>query len=219
MIALSYSRLSTFESCPRKFEHLYVLKNVVDAGSDATVYGTRVHEALELYGRDGTPLTPETAKYKGLVDSILSQPGDKHFEYQMALLEDKKPCDWFDKKVWLRGIADVLIVNGKTATVVDWKTGKVKDNPTQLKMFACMVMEHFPEVEVVKSAFVWLQYYDVTMTKFERYWLPQMWSGLTPRMDAVQDANNLGVFATRPSGLCPWCAAKDICPDARRKRK
>ena len=219
MIALSYSRLSTFESCPRKFEHLYVNKDVVDAGSEATIYGTRVHEALELYGRDGTPLTPETEKYAPMLDLILSQPGQKHFEYQMALLEDKTPCDWFDKNVWLRGIADVLIVDGKTATVVDWKTGKVKDNPTQLKLFACMVMEHFPEVEVVKSAFVWLQHHEVTQSKFERYWLPQMWGGLTPRMDAVQVANDMGVFPTRPSFLCPWCPAKTICPDAKLKRK
>lgn len=218
MIALSYSRLSTFESCPRKFEHLYVLKNVQDLGSEATIYGTRVHEALEKYGRDGAPLTEETKHHKGLVDQILSQPGDKYFEHQMALDVNKQPCDWFSKDVWLRGIADVLIVDGEAAIICDWKTGKVKDNPTQLTLFACMVMEHFPQVNKVKSAFVWLGHNEVTQSRFSRDYLKELWGSLTPRMDAVQDAYSIGVFKAKPSGLCPWCAAKDICPDARKRR-
>ena len=62
LMPLSYSRLSTFETCPRKFEYLYVLKSVKDEGSTATDYGTRVHEALENYGRalvSGDPVAME----------------------------------------------------------------------------------------------------------------------------------------------------------------
>lgn len=218
MISLSYSRLSTFEQCPRRFEYQYVLKSVVDNGSEATIYGTRIHEALEKYGRDGEELTPETERYKKLVDSLLARPGDKYFEHQMALLKDKTPCDWFDPNVWLRGIADVLVVDGKKAFVGDWKTGKVKDNPTQLMLFACMVMEHFKEVEEVKTAFIWLAHDEVTSSVFQRHFLGHMWRTLAARMDAVQDAVDLGVFQARPSGLCGWCPAKDICPDRRGKR-
>lgn len=219
MIALSYSRLSTYESCPRKFEHLYVAKDVVDAGSEATLYGTRVHEALELYGRDGTPLTEETEHYKPIMDVLLSRPGTKHFEYQMALTQHRVPCDWFDKEVWLRGIADILIVNGSKAFVGDHKTGKVKDNPTQLKLFACMVMEHFPEVQEVKTAFIWLGHGQITDATFTREYLAETWASLMPRLDAVQEAHAVGVFPTKPSGLCPWCPAKGMCPDARRARR
>ena len=35
---ISYSRLSTFEQCGLKFEYLYVTKQVVDLGSEATNY-------------------------------------------------------------------------------------------------------------------------------------------------------------------------------------
>ena len=217
MIALSYSRLSCFEQCESKFNYLYVDKTVKDSDNEFTIYGTRVHEALENYGRDGAPLTPETEKHKGLIDLMLAKPGEKHFEYQMALDEYRMPCDWFSKSVWLRGIADVLIVGSDTAYVIDWKTGKVKDNPTQLKLFACMVMEHFPQVKWVKTAFVWLGHNDVTAQTFDRNDLKEMWDTLTPRMDAVQDAVRLGFFKSKPTGLCGWCPAKDICPD-RKKR-
>lgn len=217
MIALSYSRLSTFESCERKFAYLYVDKSVKDQDNEFTIYGTRVHEALEKYGRGDAPLTPETEKYKGVMDAMLSKPGDKYFEYQMALTPDFRPCDWFASDVWLRGIADVLIVNGAKAFVGDHKTGKVKDNPTQLKLFACMVMEHFPEVQEVKTAFIWLGHNQITDQKFRRSMLLDMWASLMPRMIAVQDAVEHGVFRSKPTGLCNWCPARGVCPDRKRR--
>lgn len=228
MIALSYSRLSTFEQCGTKFEHLYVLKDVTDSGSEATVYGTRVHEALEDYSKavvsgvaiaeqalsDGKKYR-EITKFLPVANAILRQPGDKYFEYQMALDADRDPCDWFAPEVWLRGIADVLIVDGDTAFIGDWKTGKVRDNPLQLKLFACMVMAMFPKVNKVTTAFIWLLYDDVTTMRFSRDDLPDLWGSLDPRLAAVQDAVDLGVFKSKPSPLCNWCPAKGICPDRR----
>ena len=210
---VSFSRLSTFEQCPQKFDYLYVTKNIMDVGNEITAYGTRVHEALEKYARDGVEPSLEAVKWKPLVDRILARPGDKYFEHQMALSPDKTPCDWFAPDVWLRGIADVLIVNGEKAWVGDWKTGKVKDNPTQLQLFAALTFVHFPEVQQVKTSFIWLAHDDVTESTYRRTVLPHIWTALDPRFDAVQDAVDIGVFAAKPSGLCGWCPAKDICPD------
>jgi hypothetical protein len=105
------------------------------------------------------------------VDTILKQNGDKLFEYQMAIRRDKSPCGWFDNDVWLRSIADVLVIDDPTAFVFDWKTGKVRENPTQLKLFAAMVMSHLP-VNTVKTCYVWLQYEQVTMDTYHRADLP-----------------------------------------------
>lgn len=217
---LSYSRLSTFEQCPAKFDYLHVTKSVRDEGSEHSLYGDRVHKALEEYGK--TKAAPagaekEVARFLPLVDTILKQNGDKLFEYQMAIRRDKSPCGWFDNDVWLRSIADVLVIDDPTAFVFDWKTGKVRENPTQLKLFAAMVMSHLP-VNTVKTCYVWLQYEQVTMDTYHRADLPAIWSSLEPRLDYVQDTIEHGVFKTKPSGLCPWCPAKGVCPDARLKR-
>jgi|APGre2960657404_1045060.scaffolds.fasta_scaffold01060_4 hypothetical protein len=217
MMALSFSRLSTFEQCETKFDHLYVAKDVADTDNEYSIYGNRVHEALELYAKGEAPLTAETLQYKSLVDSLLARPGDKHFELQMAIRADKSPCDWFAKDVWLRGIGDVVIINEDSAFVGDYKTGKVKDNPTQLLLFACMIMALFPKVQTVKTAFIWLAHNEVTDSRFTRDRLDQMWMTLLPRFEAVQDAVDLGVFRSKPSGLCNWCPAKDICPDRKRR--
>lgn len=210
---ISYSRVQCFKQCPCKFEHLYVNKDVVDQGSDATMYGTRVHESLEKYARTGNEeeLTNETRQWRRLVDTILSKNGDKHYEYQMSIDAGCNVCDWFSDTVWIRGIADVLVVDGDKATVIDWKTGKVREDFTQLMLFACLVMYHFPEVNEVNGAFVWLKFDQISKASYTRDALPAMWRGLTTQFDKVQEAVDLGIFPAKTSRLCGWCPAQDIC--------
>lgn len=216
-MAVSYSRLSTYEQCPQKFDYLYVTKAVQDSGNQYTQYGERVHESLEKYAKTGdeSALTDETRQHKALVDRILSKPGDKYFEYQMAIDQDEKQCDWFAKDVWIRSIADVLVIDGDKAYCFDWKTGKVRDNPTQLQLFSCMVMLCFPQVNEVKTAFVWLAHDKITSATYPRMQLSLLWQGLTTRFAQLQQSVELGVFKAKPTGLCRWCPAREICADAK----
>ena len=226
VMPLSFSRLSTFEQCPAQFDYLYVSKRVQSTSNESADYGDRVHKVLEAYGNgtlDEQTLSEEgrsTLKQWGaVVDKITSRSGTKLYEHQMAVNRELKPVDWFAKDVWIRSIADVLVVDGDTAYCLDYKTGKVKENPTQLQLFAAMVMWHFPEVNTVKTSFIWLKFNQTTNAKYERRFLDALWRGMEPRFDKVQEIIDLGVFNTKPSGLCPWCPAKAICPDARLKGK
>lgn len=214
---LSFSRLSTFENCQQQFDYLYVTKSVQDQGNEHTFYGNRVHEALENYAKTGdeSHLTLETRGFKKYVDRIVSKPGEKFYEYQMAINSERQPCDWFDSDVWVRSIADVLIVNGETAYCLDWKTGKPKDNPSQLQLFSCMIFIHFPQVQEVRTSFIWLNHEEVTGAKYPRSMFDLLWQGLSRRFDVVQETVETGVFKARPSGLCKWCAAKRICSYAK----
>lgn len=224
LMPLSFSRLSTFEQCEAKFDYLYVSKKVQEVGGEATQYGERVHAVLEAIGRGhevgDDPETQDTkARWSVLVEKILARPGEKFFEYQMAVNRQLEPVDWFAKDVWLRSIADVLIVDGDTAYCLDYKTGKVKDNPTQLQLFAAMVMWHFPQVNKVKTSFIWLVHDKTTNATYERRFLDALWRALEPRFIKVQDTINVDVYTPKPSGLCGWCPAQSICPDARPMRK
>lgn len=223
---LSYSRLSTFENCPAQFDYLYVSKSVRSVGSEATEYGDRVHKLLESYGKgelDELELTEEgrlsLKKWGNIVDVIMSRSGTKLFEHQMAINEKLEPVDWFASDVYFRSIADVLVVDGDTAYCLDYKTGKVRESPTQLQLFAAMVFWHFPEVQTVKTSFIWLRFNETTNSTYERRFLESLWGALKPRIDRVHDTVELGVFDAKPSGLCPWCPAQDICPNARRKSR
>jgi len=61
----SYSGITLFDQCPKKYYHLRVAKDITEPASIAMMYGTDVHEAAELFIRDGTAL-PE--KYSYLVE-------------------------------------------------------------------------------------------------------------------------------------------------------
>jgi RecB family exonuclease len=73
----------------------------------------------------------------------------------MALTEQLVPCAWTAPDVWVRGIADLLIVNDDnlTARVVDYKTGNNKyPDREQLKLMALMVFAHHPHIRKVNAA-------------------------------------------------------------------
>lgn len=237
---LSFSRLNVFEQCPARFDYQYVSKRVKDSQNEASAYGDRVHKTLEALGNAltadpadtalmteavtnlsaGNPETEQTlAVWAPMVVNIAKRPGKKMYEHQMTINENLQPTDWFGSDVWIRSVADVLVVDGATAVCLDWKSGKVKADYTQLQLFAAMTMWHYPEVQTVKTGYVWLKFNEVTNAIYKRQYLGALWDGLRPRFDAVQAAIDLGVFPTKPSGLCPWCPAKDICPDARQPRK
>ena len=84
----SYSSLSTFKQCPRKFYRTKIAKDVVEEDKDFLIYGREVHKAAEEYGRDGTPLPEKYEFIKPFVDTLINTGGNKHYELKMALTAD-----------------------------------------------------------------------------------------------------------------------------------
>jgi len=62
---------------------------------------------------------------------------------------------------------------------------------------------------------VWLKFDQVTDMIYKRSMFDPMWRNLMQRFDYAQETIDLGVFEAKPSGLCRWCAARDICPYGR----
>jgi hypothetical protein len=83
----------------------------------------------------------------------------------MALDASRQPCKFDGEDYWVRGIADLLIVDGDTAYIVDYKTGKpTYADPNQLKLMALMVFANFPAVQKIKSGLMFLLH-NVSSTK------------------------------------------------------
>jgi hypothetical protein len=129
-ITWSHSGLKDFEGCARRYHEVKVLKKFPHKDTKHTIYGKEVHKAIELYGRDGVPMPPALADFKPAVDAILAKPGRKLFEHEMGVTADLRPCAFDAPDRWVRGIADLLIVNDDnlTARCVDWK-GLALDTP------------------------------------------------------------------------------------------
>jgi hypothetical protein len=159
-IAWSYSSLKTFQQCPRKYYHTKVAKDVKDSDTTATLYGKSVHTAAEEYIRDGVALPPQFGYLEPMLEQLKEIPGEKHCELRLGLTQDLEPCGFFADNVWWRGIADLVIVDKekKLAYSVDYKTSKNARyaDIKQLELVATALFKHFPEVERIKSALMFV---------------------------------------------------------------
>tara|TARA_R110001606_G_scaffold368972_1_gene524888 strand:+ start:114 stop:776 length:663 start_codon:yes stop_codon:yes gene_type:complete len=173
----SYSSLSLFSQCARKFHRLRILKDIVEPESRHLTYGKEVHQVAEEYGRDNKEIPEEHKFIQPHIDTLLGIAGDKFFEHKMALTADLEPCDFWDKEAWWRGIADFISVDNKNAFLVDYKTGKsarYADNK-QLEILSLAIFNHFPEVECVKGGLLFLVSEEFKQATFyreeeEKYW-------------------------------------------------
>lgn len=64
--AWSYSSITLFDQCPKKYYHLRVAKDIKEPESDAMMYGKDLHSAAEHYIRDDKPL-PAKYDYLSLI--------------------------------------------------------------------------------------------------------------------------------------------------------
>lgn len=208
----SFSSMSTYYTCPRQYKLNYIDKVIPFQETEATKWGTEVHEALELYGRDGKPLDDKFLPYKKYVDKLLSLPGEKFFEREFALTRNLVPCEFDDTNAWCRGIIDLGVVDGHRAQAWDYKTGKVRPDSDQLMLFAGFVMQTYPEVTSVKTAYLWLAHNKTTIKTYRREDLPKIWQHFITKSTKLEQAYARNVWVPKPSGLCNgWCGAGTHC--------
>lgn len=207
-LAWSHSALKDYEGCPRRYHAVRVLKLYPFTETEATRYGNQVHEALELYVRDGTPLPEQFAQFRPIVDALCQRPGRKIAEHQMALTMDLQPCDWRDRRVWVRGIADLLILDDEnlTAWVVDYKTGNNKyPDRDQLVLMSCMVFAHFPHIRKVNSALLFIVKNDMIKHQMVREDAEAAWWRYRERTGKIESSFAHDVWNPKQSPLCRWC--------------
>lgn len=98
------------------------------------------------------------------------------------------------------------------ALVADWKTGKILEDSVQLALMAQCVFAHHPEVQRVRSEFIWLKEDATTRADFSREDMVKLWVSLNPRIAALEHAHNTTTYPAKPGSLCRrWCPVK-ACP-------
>lgn len=204
--AWTYSQLDKFETCPKQFFHVRVVKDVTEPPTTATIWGERVHSAFEERIKNNTPLPNGMQQWETFAARLHKLPGDKHCELQMAVDQNFEPAPWGE--AWTRGIADLFVVHGSSAFVLDYKTGRRKLTD-QLTLYAGYVFSHYAEVKTVTTGFVWLKDRKIDMEAFSRDQVPAIWRGFLPRVERLERAYKNQIWPPRPSGLCRgWCAVK-----------
>lgn len=210
--AWSYSKLKNFETCPKRYWHIDVQKDVKEEEGEALTYGNALHKALADRIGKGTPLPKPFAHFEPWAERILTGEGNILVEQKLAITAEFAPCTFFDKAAWYRGVADVIKIVGPVALVADWKTGKILEDGSQLALMAQCVFAHHPSVQKIRSEFVWLKDDATTRADFTRADMVGVWRGLYPRVEALQKAHDTNSFPAKTGGLCRrWCPVTQ-CP-------
>jgi len=202
----SFSKIKSFEQCPKKFYHLKVAKDYKEPETEAMLYGTAVHEAAEEYIRDGKPLPPEYDYIKAPLDSLNMKQGNKLCEYEMGLTADLEPCGFWDDNCWYRGIADLVILDeeNKTAWVIDYKTSKNTRyaDKGQLELMALCVFKHFPDIETVRGGLLFVVCNELIRETYGKDQAGKMWEKWLADYNRMEQAWKKDVWNAHQSWLC-----------------
>lgn len=206
----SYSSLKTFEQCAKKYYHTRVAKDVPTGDTEATLYGKEFHKAAEEYIRDGEALPPKFKYAEEMLVALNKIPGDKFCEIELGVKKTDtgyEPCMFDDADYWWHGIADLLIIDGDRAFLLDYKTSKNAKyaDVKQLDILAAAVFTNFPHIKKIKSALLFVVSGDFVRKDHESAWRNTYFNLFNPELERLAGAFESGVWNAVTSPLCKFC--------------
>lgn len=212
----SYSALMNYELCGKKYYHLNVAERghpdrVVDADSSFAEDGKVVHDAMRHRVCNSKPLPLPMRHFERLAAPFANAQGEKHGEMKLALTRNFEPCDYFAPDVWVRVVIDLAIIRGRIGIVVDWKTGKVKDDFTQMGLNAAVLARWMPELDLFRTSYVWLQSGKLSPRVYSKEDITGVWNDLLPRVAKMEKDRAMLNLPARENKLCGWCPVHQ-CP-------
>ena len=203
----SFSALTTFEQCPKKYYHLKIAKDVKDSMSSAGDYGVSGHKHFENRLLKGTKLPMDLVHHEPVLSKLANARGEGLPEQKLAINKDFQPTGFFDRDVWLRAVIDYVKIDGETAIIVDHKFGKMKDDFTQVRLCAAVFSCFEPRVKDYHAAYYWAKEKKLTRQLVKNADVPEIWAEMLPRFEAIDEAAKTTDFPARKNGLC-----KAYCP-------
>lgn len=225
MTGWSYSSITLFDQCPKKYYHLKVAKDVSEPESEAMRYGKELHLAAEEYIRDGKEVPPQFAFILPYLEKFKAIPGEKHCEYKMAvkLTSDNRlvPCDFFDKDYYYRGIADLLILDREKeeARIIDYKTGKSAQyaDTKQLKLMAGATFTIFPEIKVIKAGLLFVVSKEFIKEEYDTHFRLAYFEQFRPIVQSLDMAHKSGVWNPKRNFSCKgWCPVLECAHNGKK---
>jgi len=200
----SFSSLKDYINCPKQYQEVKVLKRYVKYPTEQMRYGTEVHKACEDYVARDIPLAKNYQRFQSTLDSLRAIPGVKYPEHQMALSSAKEPCA-YGKGYWVRGIVDLLIVDGNEAFIIDYKTGKSAKyaDTKQLKLLAACVFTHYPEVKVIKAGLLFVVSKEFIKEEYTTHHRLAYFEQFKPLVNQLDACIENGVWNPKRNFTCP----------------
>lgn len=219
----TYSFYSNFENCPHKAFHIYVAKDIPRVETPEMKWGNDVHSAMEERLRDDVSL-PENMQQAEPIARVLCElkkTNPIRVEAQLAIDSYGNPCDYWKGNPWLRGKLDFVMVatqETKSAWMLDWKTGKVREEPFELEVGALLLKAWMPELAQIRAQYFWMQTgksgvaYNINDHR-------TTWTKVNALREEAVNYLAAGVWPKRKNPLCGWCPVLSCEHNTSHKRK
>ena len=235
----SISKISTFNSCQYKFKLTYIDDIKIPSNNYYLFKGSHIHKILEHefnydiefdisdnYNRkDHNNSIMVVKKFE---NSILGKTYKKLLkigvkEEDFAISRELDLVGFKSKLAWLRGSADLYYIKNNNGYIIDWKSGKSHANESdfgvrQGKMYAIYLFIKYPQLNEVKSIFVFIEHNNQKVITYSRTELMKYINDFTIETTLI---NNNKVFYQNFTPLCDYCDYKKlgICPGEIKNRK
>lgn len=215
----SFSKLSTYNHCPRKFKYNYIDKAPKDKSDiTALLKGGAIHSIIEHYPEETThKLAPQ---YQHIVDSfVVTGLGQKYLgqksirEFDFGLTKDLIPTSYSDKEALFRGSVDYICTIDDVLHLIDWKSGKSKDPRwqvyDQLMFYAIYFFKAYENINKIRITYVYVEHdeYENDIV-LERQYLNNYVNDLTNNIEKVEADE---IFVKNEGKLCAWCDFRTYC--------
>lgn len=217
----SYSKINTYNICPRKYEFSYIDFYPRKGSSDVVLKGTLLHKMIELYINDKDYNIPYEKEFLSLkeedfnafkedFEKIKEQPLIKQLKKMKDSCEinvEQKLTNVFENFIF-SGNTDTLVKNEKKLIIIDYKTGKVNQNFEQLEFYALVSSYLYPEVQdflLILSFVSHEQDLKITLKKEDMFKIENK------LIKYISNINNSIKFDKKVGPLCNYCDYKDEC--------
>ena len=227
----SYSKISTFKSCPKKFKLQYIDKIQGKLDTEALVKGRTVHYLIEnshLLESDYSEemkqnilVYPEALLIKKNFEK--SSLGVKYLqnidkpainEYKLGLTTSLESSE-YTKDSLFNGIVDYICVKNNILYLCDFKTGKYKEprfqDYSQLLYYAIHFFEKYRLPKIIIS-FIYVEHNLENDIELEYKYLNNYKRDLLMCIKEIEDET---AFNPNFSRLCDYCGFKDLCDSER----
>lgn len=212
----SFSKISSFILCPKKFKYKYIDK-IPQEPRDMTALlkGSCVHSMLEKYPSSSTnKLVP---RYQYILDKFLKSKYKEYLqipsrrEESFGLTSNLECTNYKDKNALFRGFIDYYTVKDDKMIIIDYKTGKYKDEKfqdfTQLMYYAIYMFKKYSKIDKIEIMYLYVEHELDNSLLLERKYLNNYCTDLLTNIRNIETSE----YPKKVQVLCDYCEYQNSC--------
>jgi PD-(D/E)XK nuclease superfamily len=209
MIRGNYSLLNDYQNCPHKAFRRYIAKDVKYIEGPQQAVGNRFHKAMDHRLRSGSLLPQEFERFEYIAAQL--EPYKPETELSLGMNDKAEATAYNDPYCWFNGRIDVNIEANNTALLFDWKTGRRREEPFELRIGALLLYIRNPDIRAASGHYFWVNEgpngtlgVNHDLSDFQR-----TWAEVDAIMGHIERNYKLNNWPKNQNPLCGYCNVLD----------